>query len=410
MQPFQTWLLDHQDQMTHELEQLCNLNSGSESVEGLGRVADWLVEYFDPLEAAIEKIELSPFQILDDLGAQRSLATGPALRWNFPGTGQAKKKRLLLTIHYDTVYGPENPFQHCERYAAKSPSGQSEMRMRGPGVIDAKGGIVVLRWAVLAAKKFMDLSNLDLSVVLTPDEEIGSPSAIYLWRRISSDFDFAMLYEPAMADGALVSTRKGTGTFVFVIRGKSAHSGRNFQEGRNAVNHACRVALAMEALNGQRPDVTINIGRMRGGDAVNVVPDLAVLRVNVRVASGEDQNWIEAQVQQIVHLHNVPESGFRVEVRGGIQASPKTVDDPLRDWMRMIEKAGERIGESIAWKNSGGASDGNKLAALGLRNIDTFGPEGDLLHSDQEWVRLNSLPRKAALSASVIEAIAASAL
>ena len=76
----------------------------------------------------------------------------------------------------------------------------------------------------------------------------------------------------------------------------------------------------------------------------------------------------------------------------------------------MIEKAGERIGESIAWKNSGGASDGNKLAALGLRNIDTFGPEGDLLHSDQEWVRLSSLPRKAALSASVIEAIAASAL
>lgn len=410
MKPYQTWLLDHQDQMAHELEQLCNLNSGSESVDGLVRVADWLAGYFDPLGAALEKIELSPFQILDDLGTQRSLATGPALRWNFRGSGEGRKKRLLLTIHYDTVYGPANPFQLCKRYESKIPSGQSELRMRGPGVIDAKGGIIVLRWAVLAAKKFMEISNLDLSIVLTPDEEIGSPSSIDLWKRISSDFDFAMLYEPAMADGALVSTRKGTGTFVFVIRGKSAHSGRNFQEGRNAVNHACRVALAMDALNGQRPDITINIGRIRGGDAVNVVPDLAVLRVNVRVSSGHDQDWIEAQVQQVVRLHNIPEIGFRVEVHGGIQSPPKTVDDPLRDWMRTVEHAGERIGESISWKNSGGASDGNKLAALGLRNIDTFGPEGDLLHSDQEWVRLSSLPRKAALSASVLEAIAIKAL
>ena len=390
--------------MANDLEQLCNLNSGSDNVEGLTRVADWLVGYFSPLNAAYERIELPSFQIMDDLGAVRSQATGPVLRWNLPGSSTGKRRRLLLTIHYDTVYGPDNSFQLCERFEAESPSGQTELRMRGPGVIDAKGGIVVLRYAVLAARKFMDLSNLDLSIVLTPDEEIGSPAAIDLWKKIWCDFDFAMLYEPAMADGALVSTRKGTGTFVFVIRGKSAHSGRNFHEGRNAVNHACKVALAMDALNGQRPDVTINIGRMRGGDAVNVVPELAVLRVNVRVTSKEDQAWVIAQVQHIVQDYNMHESGFRVELHGGMQASPKEIDSAVRIWMQSVEQAGEQIGESISWKNSGGASDGNKLAALGLPNIDTFGPEGDLLHSDQEWVRLSSLPRKAALSAAVIAA------
>ena len=402
MKPFQKWLLDHQEPMVSDLEQLCNMNSGSDNAEGLVRVADWLVEYFAPLDAACERIELPSFQLMDDFGAVRSQATGPALRWNLPGSSSGKRRRLLLTIHYDTVYGPDNPFQLCDRFEAESPSGQTELRMRGPGVIDAKGGIVVLRYAVLAARKFMDLSNLDLSIVLTPDEEIGSPAAIDLWKKICCDFDFAMLYEPAMADGALVSTRKGTGTFVFVIRGKSAHSGRNFHEGRNAVNHACKVALAMDALNGQRPDVTINIGRMRGGDAVNVVPELAVLRVNVRVTSKEDQAWIIAQVQHIVQSYNMHESGFRVELHGGMQASPKIVDSAVRIWMQSVEQAGEQIGESISWKNSGGASDGNKLAALGLPNIDTFGPEGDLLHSDQEWVRLSSLPPKAALSAAVI--------
>jgi glutamate carboxypeptidase len=402
MKPFQSWLLDRQDEMANDLEQLCNLNSGSDNVEGLARVADWLVEYFSPFEVECERIELPSFQIIDDLGAMRSKETGSALRWNLPGSNSGKKRRLLLTIHYDTVYGPDNHFQLCERFEAKGPNGQSEMRMRGPGVIDAKGGIVVLRWAVLAARKFMDLSSVDLSVVLTPDEEIGSPASIDLWKKIGGDFDFAMLFEPAMADGALVSTRKGTGTFVFVIRGKSAHAGRNLHEGRNAVNQACKLALALDALNGQRPDVTINIGRIRGGDAVNVVPDLAVLRVNVRVTSQEDQVWVAAQVQHIVHSYSMQESGIRVELHGGIQASPKAVDESVRIWMQWVEQAGEQIGESISWKGSGGASDGNKLAALGLPNIDTFGPEGDLLHSDQEWVRLSSLPRKAALSAAVI--------
>jgi len=277
--------------------------------------------------------------------------------------------------------------------------------MRGPGVIDAKGGIVVLRWAVLAAKKFLDLSQIDLSIVLTPDEEIGSPASIALWKRVSSEFDFAMLYEPAMADHSLVSTRKGTGTFVVITRGKSAHSGRNFHEGRNAVTHACHVALAMDALNGQRPNVTINVGRMRGGDAVNVVPELAVLRVNVRVVSREDQLWIESQMQQIAQRFNTPDAGYRVEITGGIMSPPKNVDETAKVWMERVEQAGSRIGETISWKLSGGASDGNKLAALGLTNIDTFGPEGDLLHSDQEWVRLISLPRKAALTAAVIQGL-----
>jgi glutamate carboxypeptidase len=130
---------------------------------------------------------------------------------------------------------------------------------------------------------------------------------------------------------------------------------------------------------------------------------LAVVWINVRVSSGEDQLWLEAQVQHIVQKHREPESGCQVELHGGIRAAPKSMDSRTAEWMEITERAAATIGESIQWKLSGGASDGNKLAALGLSNLDTFGPEGDLLHSDEEWVRLGSLPRKAALSVAVLQ-------
>lgn len=407
MKHVQSWLIDHQSQMADELEDLCNKNSSSDDVPGLNRVADWLTEYFSPLEVPYEKIVLPAFETMDDRGTITSHTTGTALKWDLQGVGKVKKHRLLLNIHYDTVYGSKSNFQQCERYEGLAPNGQSELRMRGPGVIDAKGGIVVLRWAVMAARKFLDLSNLDLTIVLTPDEEIGSPASIDLWRKIAGQFDFAMLYEPTLADGSMVSHRKGTGTFIILVRGKSAHSGRNFHDGRNAIIHACKVALAMDALNGQRPDVTVNVGRIRGGVAVNVVPDLAVLRINARVSSHEDQVWIESRVQQVIQSFCEPDSGYLCELHGGIHSAPKNVDDTTTTWMGLIQQAGASIGESIHWKPSGGASDGNRLASLGLSNIDTFGPEGDLLHSNQEWVRLSSLPRKAALTVAVIKAIGA---
>lgn len=269
--------------------------------------------------------------------------------------------------------------------------------MRGPGVIDAKGGIVILRYAVLAAAQFLANRPLQFSVVLTPDEEIGSPASSPLWRNISNEFQFGLLFEPAMADGSMVSTRKGTGTFVLRVDGRSAHAGRNFSAGRNAIVHAAGLVRELHDLNGQRENVTVNIGRIRGGDAVNVVPDLAVLRANVRVADSEDQRWIEAQVQRLVQKYDTPDAGYRVRVEGGIHSPPKLLDPTTEHWMQWVEEEARNLGQTIRWKPSGGASDGNKLQALGLPNIDTFGPDGDGLHSDQEWIDLTSLPRKASL-------------
>jgi glutamate carboxypeptidase len=270
--------------------------------------------------------------------------------------------------------------------------------LRGPGVIDAKGGIVVMRYAAMALKQFIPLEEVGLSLILTPDEEIGSPSSVGMWESIARDFQNAFLFEPTLADGSLVNSRKGTGTFVLIVRGKSAHAGRNFHEGRNAIAHCCRLASEIDQLNGQRPNVTVNIGRLRGGNAVNVVPDTAVLRVNVRIADSQDQQWIENHLNQLAQKYDQEQLGYRVEIHGGIHAPAKIHDHATHQIQTSVEKAAADLGLNLTWKQSGGASDGNKLQAMGLPNLDTLGPRGDGLHSPNEWIELDSLVEKAQLT------------
>ncbi|MCE3014913.1 MAG: hydrolase [Pirellula sp.] len=392
------WLSANAAQMADDLERLCNVSSGSDDLAGLRHMEELLVEYFEPLGVPCQRIPLPDFEVMDDFGVARLQSTSRAIRWDMVGAKASTRKKLLLSIHYDTVYGPESSFQGCERYQS-----DGEQRMRGPGVIDAKGGIVILKWTAMAAKQYLDLSEVGLSIVLTPDEEIGSPASIDLWRRIAQEYGFAMLYEPTMADGSMVSHRKGTGTYIAIVRGRSAHSGRNFSAGRNAILHASRLAVRLDGLNGVREGVTVNVGRIRGGDAVNVVPDLCVLRANVRVNDHSDYEWIRQQIEKIRAEMDLPSEGFRVEISGGVHSAPKVMDASTQGWMQALERIGKDLGQSIQWNGSGGASDGNKLAQLGLPNIDTFGPEGDLLHSDQEWVSIASLPKKVRLGVAMIE-------
>ncbi len=128
-------------------------------------------------------------------------------------------------------------------------------------------------------------------------------------------------------------------------------------------------------------------------------------RVNVRVNDQGDAQWVESQVQKIAQEFNLPENGTTVELHGGLNSAPKPIERETSHWVQLVEQAGTMVDQSIRWNASGGASDGNKLASLGLSNIDTFGPEGDLLHSDQEWVRLASLAKKAILAVAVINQV-----
>jgi glutamate carboxypeptidase len=390
------WLETQSQAMLRELIALCDLNSGSDHLPGLLRVADHLQVLFSDLDIPCVRLPLSGWEVRDDAGRLRFRETGPALQWSYhpANLSQAPKPATLLAIHYDTVYGPDHPLQECRRV--------DDDRCQGPGVIDAKGGIIVLRWAILAGLRFGLLKDRSWSIVLNPDEELGSPASRHLWRQVASGFQRAMLFEPAMSDGSLVGARKGSGNFLVVVHGRAAHAGRHFELGRNAVVRASSVAVALHGLNGRFPGVTINVGRMVGGDAVNVVPDRCIVRFNARVEDPAQQAWVLSELEGIRFDHHSDQEGFHVEVHGGFSSPPKVIDAATRHWQERITQIGQGLGQSIRWASSGGASDGNKLAELGLMTLDSFGPEGDGLHSPNEWVRISSLPRKAALTLAIL--------
>ena len=377
--------------MVADLIALCNQNSGSRNLSGLLGVADWLSAWAKLSPATLQRIELPKRQAVSDEGEATTVETGPALRWDFHPQAA---RRVLLMIHYDTVFGPEHAFQSCEQL--------SPALLRGPGVADAKGGIVVLRYALQALLNFDLAPNLGWTVLLNPDEEVGSLNSAALLQTLAPKYDFGLLFEPAMPNGAMISERKGSGNFSVTVRGKASHAGRYFEIGRNAVTELSRLVAAIDALNGQREETTINVGYISGGGPVNIVPDFAIARLNVRAPDAESTTWFEEQLRQLVQTTN-SRAGFTCESQGRFTSPPKRTNSAQEALMRAIEASSAKLNfPPVQWLYTGGVCDGNKLAAAGLPNIDTLGPRGDGLHSGQESVQLDSLVEKSKLLVEIL--------
>lgn len=380
--------------MKSDLVALANQNSGSDNLPGLLAVAQWLEDWFWPdlKDVDFQRVAIPPRKLVNSQGEVEQTETGPILRWDFQPQAE---RRVLLMIHYDTVFGVDHAFQSCQD--------MEEDKLGGPGVADAKGGIVVIRNALQALHQNGWQPDIGWTVLLNPDEEVGSLSSTGYMAEVANEFDFGLLFEPSLPSGELVSNRKGSGNFDLVVRGKAAHAGRHFADGRNAVALLSRVLVQLDDLNGQREGTTINVGAMQGGGPVNIVPDLAIGRFNARVLDQESQQWFEGKLQQIIEAVNQQE-GLSVELHGGVTSPPKQLTPEIESLMWAIESVyQQQLGKQLAWRATGGVCDGNKLAAAGLPNIDTLGPVGDGLHSSKEWVQPSSLAEKARVIASILE-------
>ena len=384
------WLAANQSRWTREVIELCNVNSGSTNLVGLNQMADMLCDWDGVPGVEAQRIALPPRRGVADDGCEHASESAVALKWEVRPQAD---KRVLLGIHYDTVYSPAHVPAKCVQI--------SDTRLVGPGTADAKGGIVVVRAALEALEHFQLTTDIGWTLVLTPDEELGSPSSGHLWEQLAHQHDFGLLFEPAMPSGALVGLRKGSGNFTLVVRGRAAHAGRNFSAGRNAIALASHLATCLDRLNARQPDTTINLGNISGGGPVNVVPDLAIVRFNVRVPDAEAQKWFEHQLSDILAEADQME-GYQVALYGSFTAPPKPLTSSQRTLMNAIEAAGERLGHKIHWQASGGVCDGNRLAAAGLPNIDTLGPIGENLHSPEEWVDVSSIPQRASLVLEIL--------
>jgi glutamate carboxypeptidase len=396
--PALEWIDAQLPAMRRQVIALAEINSHTPNALGVRRVLEMLAPQIESLGAPPEWLDVPPASDIGDDGNPSAIALGPALRAVHRADAPL---RVLLNIHADTVYPADHPFERVREIDGNT--------LNGPGVIDAKGGLVVMLTALAAAERSGLLeSRLGWEILINPDEEIGSPGSIGLLNDAAKRNHLGLLFEPAMGeDGALVGERKGSGNFTIIVRGRSAHAGRDFQDGRNAVVAAAELVARVHALNDEfgAAGVTVNVGRLVGGGAANVVPDLAFVRINVRVTRSEDVAPLKRRLSVLVH-EIAQRPGIRAELHGDIHALPKTLDERTRRLADQIIACGRELGLPLSLKPSGGVSDGNKLAAAGLPNIDSLGPRGGKIHSPDEFLLVDSLAERAKLTSLVLMKLA----
>jgi glutamate carboxypeptidase len=393
--PVLNWIDSQRDPMVTRVTDWCNINSGSRNLAGLAQMSSALQSAFSQLNGELLELEIPPEIIIDPAGKSVSNPLGKCILIR---KRPEASRRILLAIHMDTVYGAEHSFQQVRRI--------DDATIGGPGVADAKGGLCVMLLALQAFEQSDLASNLGWEVLINSDEELGSPGSAALLVELAARHQVGLVFEPAHADGSLVGERKGSGNFTAVIRGRSAHAGRDFHLGRNAMHGAAELVLLLEEMNRTSPGLTINVAKIDGGGPTNIVPDLAIVRFNVRVPARKPTAGFEADLMRAVDQVR-RRDGITVDLTGAFTSPARPMDAKTISLYQQLAQCGEQIGVPVTWHASGGVSDANKLAAAGLGVIDTLGPCGGNLHSDQEFLLTNTLTQKAKLTAAFLLKFAA---
>ena len=379
--------------MLDQVLQWSAVNSGSRNLAGIERIAAILADAFSALPGEAKLVEAAPVDAVDSAGRPVAVEHGRNLHLTVRPDAPVQ---LMFTGHMDTVFGETHEFQQTRWL--------EDGVLNGPGVADMKGGIAVMLAALKAVEASEVAERIGYEVIINSDEEVGSLGSAPLIAQAARGKRAALTYEPsALPDGTLAGARPGSGNYSLVVRGRSAHAGRNPEDGRNAVLAAADLALRLEKL--KRDGLSVNPGRIDGGGPSNVVPDLAVLRVNLRPRTPE----IEAEAERLIDeavAAVAAERDIQIEVHGGFGRPPKPMTPEAERLFELVKAAGADLGQSIGWQPSGGVCDGNNIAACGVPVVDTMGVRGGKIHSMEEYLIFESLGERAALSALTILRIA----
>jgi len=366
------------------------VNSGSRNLEGLDQVARLLAEDFSALPGLLDLEDPTPVEAMAADGALSPVAHGANLHLKVRPEAPVQ---LLFTGHMDTVFGADHPFQNVFWR-------EPDRVLGGPGVADMKGGLAVMLAALRAVETTTLADRIGYEVLINSDEEVGSPGSAALIAQAARGKLAALTYEPsALPDGTLAGARPGSGNFSLSIEGRSAHAGRNPEEGRNALLAAADLALRLAEAKGE--GLKVNPARIDGGGPNNVVPDKAVLRVNLRPSTPEDQAHAQAMIDEVVRIV-AAEHDVRIHVHGGFGRPPKPIDPAAARLFDLVRRCGADLGQGIGWRDTGGVCDGNNIAACGVPVVDTMGARGGAIHSEEEYLIVDSLAERARLSALTI--------
>ena len=366
-----------------DLERLVNTDCGSYTKHGVDAVGRWAAQRLRELGA---RVTVHP----NDLGL------GDTVIGEFAGADPAGPT-LLCIGHMDTVFD--------EGTVAERPFAMEGGIATGPGVTDMKSGLLAGLYAIGALRDVLGgLPMARLVFIANPDEEIGSPASTPHVRRIAAESDACLVFECSRANGDIVSSRKGTIDLIVDVNGKAAHAGVEPEKGRSAIVEAARLITDLTALNGRWAGVTVNVGVVDGGTRPNVVAERCRLQVDVRSVTRDALEATEAAIADLTAVSRaVPDVTFSVE-------------ETSRHWpMEKLERSGRLADHAIALAASlgfvlkdaatGGASDANTTAGMGVPTLDGLGPIGGLDHSPDEYLEVASVVPRTTLLAGLIVAI-----
>jgi glutamate carboxypeptidase len=379
--------------MLAQVERWAAVNSGTGNLAGLKTVAGMLADSFAALPGDIRLVAPDPVESVDAAGHVRTTQRGDHLHLRVRPQAPVQ---LLLTGHMDTVFAADHPFQ--------SLNWRKPGVLNGPGTADMKAGISVILAALTALEASPLASRVGYDVMINSDEETGSHASAALIAELAKGKTAALTYEPALPDGTLAGARPGSGNFSVIIHGLSAHAGRNPDDGRNALLAAADLALRLAAL--KSPELKVNPAKIDGGSPNNVVPDQAILRVNMRPSTPEAMIEAEAALRAAVAAVS-REHDVHCHLHGGFNRPPKPLDPAATRLFELVRDCGTALGlPPIRWNATGGVCDGNNIAACGIPVVDTMGPRGGAIHSADEFLIVDSLAERAQLSALTMLRIA----
>ncbi|WP_201308739.1 M20 family metallopeptidase [Puerhibacterium puerhi] len=345
------------------------------------------------LDAALRSIES---WVVERLGAPEGRTLHPAedhgdvLVLDFAGDGE---QQVVALCHYDTVFDAGT--------LAGWPVRVDGDRLSGPGAFDMKAGLVQCVWA-LRALDALGVPRPPVRLVLSGDEEIGSPFSRPLLEKAAQDAAAVLVFE-ASVDGAVKTARKGVGLFELVAEGIEAHAGLDPLAGASAVHALADVVVQLCAAADLAAGTSINVGTFRGGTRANVTAGAASAQVDVRVVTAEEQR----RVDDVLRGLTVPDERVRLEVRGGWNRPVMERGPQIAAMYEVARAAAAAIGVDLQEASAGGASDGNFVAALGIPVLDGLGAVGNGAHARSEHVSIDGMVERAAVAAGVFAHFAA---
>ncbi len=308
-------------------------------------------------------------------------------QWNEDAPG----KSILFLIHIDTVW-PIGTLK--ERPVTIDEDG----KLFGPGAVDMKGGITIVLTALRGLIELGQMPNRPIQVLMTSDEEVGSIHSESLIKDLANDAGLVLVMEPGTKEGALKTWRKGIASYGITIEGRASHAGNAPEQGINSVIEFAQQALHINELNDLRNGTSVSVTMVNGGSAGNVIPARTEAHVDTRMMTMLEMRRIDKAMNNLQPF--IP--GAKISVVTKAARGPMEHDDQMKATFAQVKAIGEKLGLTVREDGSGGGSDGNFTAAMGIPTLDGLGPQGDGLHAVHEHVVINSLPKRATLIAGIL--------